>query len=52
MSVLCDTIPEFRDDSEALGDELHIYTETFNSELTTSNDLEMFWTSLGERFPT
>ena len=48
MSVLCNKMPEFRDDFKALRDELHIYTEIFCSKLTTTDDLEIFWTSLSE----
>ena len=49
--MINDNIHEFRDASKALKDELHIYAETFRSELTASDDLEIFWTSLEERFP-
>ena len=52
MSVLYNKIPEFRDNFKALRDELHIYTETLYSKLKTSDDLEIFWTSLSERLPT
>ena len=52
MPVLCNKIPEFGDDFKSLRDELHIHTETFYSKLTTGDDLEIFWTSLSERFPT
>ena len=48
MSVLCNEIPEFRDHFKVLRDQLHIYTETFYSNLTISDDLEIFWTSLSD----
>ena len=48
---ICDNIHGFKDDSKAVKDELHIYAETFRSELTASDYLEIFYTSLSEIFP-